>query len=787
MARTSERRAEHLLNDLLDAQGWNRTKPPLGDVLFQAEYKDFPDLHDCLKEASKSGSGFGIPEALLVDEAQQPITVIEAKGSISDLTAAIEEAEHYASAFVENGFSPLAIGLAGFEDENFELRVKRWDGHAWQPVTYDGKPIGWVPNRKDTLFLCQPSNPSELRPTVPPQEVLAARAEEINRLLRESDIRDELRPAVVAAVMVALWQAGRTGESIRRSPSHILKDINEYCQEAFGEKKRKLARTLRVDTANSKLARNARRIVTILERLNIAVLTAEHDYLGQLYEAFFRYTGGNTIGQYFTPRHIATFMADMVEVAATDNVLDPACGSGGFLIAAMDRMVKLHGAKREDVVHIVAENLVGFESEPVTAALCVANMILRGDGSTGIFQSDSLASRDFPKGTADKVLMNPPFPHKNTDTPAELFVDRALEGLKDGGLLAALLPSSILAKKDKGGWRGSVLKRNTLEAVCQLPDELFQPYASATTSIVLIRKGVAHQKRKNTVFVRLNHDGLLLKKGVRVQRDSEPNHIEAALDAIHNKKSIPGFSGTVGIEGSDEWSVGAYIPSAPPEKAEFYEAVDVLLRRLGSFYVRYAKEVAEQRAAIAAGELKVDPYRALLSGTRLSNASRLSGGAGSIAESFDIFYGMKELHSRDGIPPGRSLIISPTEGYNGCYGWLEFPQLLEAPFVTVAQTGSIGEAFVQLEPCAVNDDCLVLLPKKAATEAELVIAAATLHAEKWRFSYGRKLTPARIADFVLPSWEGLEEWVSERLNATKAVAAKALELMVEESAEIGGT
>lgn len=72
--------------------------------------------------------------------------------------------------------------------------------------------------------------------------------------------------------------------------------------------------------------------------------------------------------------------------------------------------------------------------------------------------------------------------------------------------------------------------------------------------------------------------------------------------------------------------------------------------------------------------------------------------------------------------------------------------------MTVAQTGSIGEAFVQVEPCGVNDDCLVLLPKDAATSssAHLFVAAATIRAEKWRFNYGRKLTPSRIADFKFP-------------------------------------
>ena len=86
-------------------------------------------------------------------------------------------------------------------------------------------------------------------------------------------------------------------------------------------------------------------------------------------------------------------MADICEVTKDDVVLDPACGSGGFLVACMDRLLREHHLSREQMVKIVKTHLIGFEDEPVTAALCVANMILRGDGSTGIHRADALKSR----------------------------------------------------------------------------------------------------------------------------------------------------------------------------------------------------------------------------------------------------------------------------------------------------------------------------------------------------------------------------------------------------------
>lgn len=772
LARESERRSERLLDELLASQGWVLCKPPRGDQYLQSEYRNDPRLAFALRAASKSGDGLGIPEAILVDD-DRPLLVVETKALSDAIEQAVEDVVGYADALIAEGHYPLAVALAGTEADEFQLRVLKRDGSRWTPVTYDGHPINWIPSKEDARRLVVPGVNPEIRPTPPPDYILADRANEINRLLREADIKDEYRPTHVAAIMLALWHSKG---NIRRDSHYILRDVNTECRDALmGAANAGLAKSIRVDEANRKLQRNSIAIVQILERLNVTVLTAEHDYLGQLYETFFRYTGGNTIGQYFTPRHITRMMIDVCEASSADVVLDIACGTGGFFVAFMDRLVKEEHLSRAQMVEVIQEQILGFESEPNTAALCAANMILRGDGSTRIRQTDSLTLKDFPVGEATIAVMNPPFPHKNTDTPVEQFIERGLEGLRQGGKLAVIVPSSLLSKASKGGWRKKILSRNTLNAVCQLPDELFQPFASVTTSIVFLTKGRPHQATRRTMFVRLHHDGLTLRKNVRIRRESEPNEVPHAIDAILNRTASPGFSSAFAIADRDEWSVGAYIKSAIPDDDELRVAIDVQLRRLASFYTRYAAEIVTQRRAIKSGKLKIQSYRELLTGRRRDNAAKLPSEPDTIGGAFDIYYGMKELHSRDGIADGKTLIISPTESYNGTDGWLDFEPALKPAFVTAAQTGSIGEAFVQLEPCAVNDDCLVLLPKnEPAGIAKLVIAAAIIHSEKWRFSYGRKLTPERIAEFPLQISDALERWVNVRLAHMEKIVATSL-------------
>jgi hypothetical protein len=737
------------------------------------EYKNFPALAGIFKGKSKTGSGDAYPDFLLLEEGtNKPLLVIETKADPGKHDQAISEAQGLAAACVDAGHAVIAVAVSGQEEVGICTSAYKFLARKWQRILHNQDPITWIPRPSDVEKLIQNASLLDLSPVVPSSLVLANKADLVNRLLREADIKDEYRPAYVGAMMLALW---KSKGGIRRDPKNILRDTNTACQDAFRDaKKPELAQSLHVEEANAKLANSAWHVLATLEKLNIATASFDHDYLGQLYETFFRYTGGNTIGQYFTPRHITAFMAELTGVTKRDRVIDPACGTGGFLIACFNHVQNTTRMRYEDTVTMVRDRLIGYESEPVTAALCVANMILRGDGTTGIRKADCFTAKDYPCGTCTIGLMNPPFPHKQTDEPVHRFIEQALKALEVRGDLAVIVPASLLVKDSK--WRERMLKSHTVRAVCQLPDELFQPYASATTAVLWIKKGVPQDSGRKTVFARIPYDGLTLKKGTRVPRADKRNDIPAVLDAILNKKTVPGIAGVSDLPARGEWGPGAYIPSSVPTEDELKVSIDELLRRLGSFYVRYASEIARQRARVAEGSVLVKNYVDLLSGQRVRNAKELPSTKGTIGEFFWIYYGMKELHSREGYPPGDSLVISPTEAYNGCYGWLEFAPLLCPPFVTAAQTGSIGESFVQIEPCAVNDDCVMLLAKDPDLPLPpLFIAAATIRLEKWRFTYGRKLTPSRIASFQMKRMPSLEKWIGSELERWRPIWEGAVE------------
>jgi len=759
----SETRTYRLIEELVAIQGW-LARSAGARLLPQQEYRSFATLRAALAKASKTGAGAGFPEYVLIRNAdEQPLAVFEGKARASDLPKAMDDATHYADALYDAGFQPLAIAVAGTEDTHFEVRVLKRIGSKWKPITYEQEPIGWIPGPEEVDRIAKTTGAVELRPKVPPPEVLREKAEEINGLLRESGLKDDFRPAVIGAIMLALWHDGK---NVRRDPGHILGDINKACQQAFWNAgKPDLAQSIKVDEANQKLAIRAARICQILERLNITTLTAEHDYIGALYEEFFRYTGGNTIGQYFTPRHIAKFMADLAAITKDDVTLDIACGTGGFLIAAMQRMQEASHISRAQVVKIVSTKLIGIETEPVTAALCVANMILRGDGTTGVRRADAFDDAKFPFDAADVVLMNPPFPHKKTDDPSEKFVTRALQGLKRKGLAAVVVPSSLLVKGSKKEWRVDTLRQNRLEAVFMLPTELFQPYASATTAIVLIRKGVPHGDHK-TFFCRITNDGFRLKKGTRVHIPGSV--LPTALKCYEDRREVPEFCSVSTVdEASGGWAPGAYIGAVPLSDDQSKTIVGQVLRNRSAFVVRFAPQLAAMTAELFRPDTD-------LTVQSLKNVRAVGSAPDTIGAYFLIGYGQKELHSKEALSDGPALVVSSSGMDNGCYGFFDFPKLIDPPFVTVPSTGSIGEAAVQTRPCGVVDDCLVLRPKPDTPNAMLYLAAATLRREAWRFDYGRKMTPGRIAGFPLRSDAPLLEWVESENDKAEVIEQQAL-------------
>ena len=560
-------------------------------------------------------------------------------------------------------------------------------------------------------------------PEAPSEELLQSKANRLNEILRECKIKDEYRPVYATAFMLAVWQGDPD-----TAPDKVLGQVNAYAARALSGSTSERAMPprrippLAVDTDNAALAARAGEIIDLFRALHIRPGFSGHDYLGRLYETFFRYTGGNTIGQYFTPRHIIEFICALIPIGPGDSVFDPACGTGGFLIGAWNK-----GAREE--------NLFGIESESSTAALCAANMVLRGGSGNGILRGNCFTEGSFPASPVDYVLMNPPFPHKRTDTGPIEFIDRGLQSLRTGGILVGVFPYSLLVRTTN--WHRSLLASHTLLLVATLPPDLFSPYASYNTAIVMIRKGVPHAGEK-TFVCRIPNDGFKLKKKTRLPR--EGSLLATLLEAFARESDIPALCTTARItEDSPEWSPEAFLEGAAYSPEEFTQGLEAHIRKQASFYVLHG-------ARLLPGEVPEPAHRSstsdLYAPTSLISMADIPLGYMTIADYLAVNLGGND--EIEDLEEGPIPVVSTSEFFNGVTAWKTTSIIYPSPCITVATDGSVASTFVQEAPFYAFYKVALLSPIKPVDPDALYYIAYMISRERWRYVYARKFGKNRI-------------------------------------------
>ena len=249
-------------------------------------------------------------------------------------------------------------------------------------------------------------------------------------------------------------------------------------------------------------------------------------------------------GQFRTPRHIIDFIVDCVDPDMHDSVLDPACGTAGFLISAYKHITEKHrdDPLTPDQKQRLTENFVGYDISPDMVRLSLVNMYLHQFPNPTIHEYDALTTEDRWDETFDVILANPPFmtpkggirPHKRFAVRANrsevLFVDYIAEHLNVGGRAGVIVPEGIIFQSSNAykALRKMLVEENYLYAVVSLPAGVFNPYSGVKTSILLLDKDLA-RRAERVLFVRVEQDGFDL--GAQ-RREIEQNDLPEALAAV---------------------------------------------------------------------------------------------------------------------------------------------------------------------------------------------------------------------------------------------------------------
>ena len=246
--------------------------------------------------------------------------------------------------------------------------------------------------------------------------------------------------------------------------------------------------------------------------------------LGDAFEYLLSVMGSQgDAGQFRTPRHIIDFLVAIVDPSKTDTVMDPACGTAGFLISAFKYIKeKNNNELTPDQRKKLIKNFVGYDISPDMVRLSLVNLYLHGFSEPHIFEYDTLSSEERWNENFDVILANPPFmspkggirPHKKFTILSKrsevLFVDYIAEHLNPKGRAGIIVPEGIIfqngtAYKDLR----KMLVENYLYAVVSLPAGVFNPYSGVKTSILLLDKELA-KKSNNILFIKIDNDGYSL-------------------------------------------------------------------------------------------------------------------------------------------------------------------------------------------------------------------------------------------------------------------------------------
>lgn len=279
-------------------------------------------------------------------------------------------------------------------------------------------------------------------------------------------------------------------------------------------------------------------------------------------------------GQFRTPRHIIDFIVEAVNPTKDDKVLDPACGTGGFLISAYKNILKHHDGKDDpkkkekaltpDQRRTLMQNFEGYDIDPGMVRIAQVNMYLHQFKNPKIVQYDSLSMDERWNDKFDVILANPPFmsPKGGVSTHNKfgiqstrsevLFVDYIMNHLRPKGRAGIIVPEGIIFQS---GTAYKQLRKNLVQdglyAVVSLPSGVFQPYSGVKTSILFFDNEIS-KKANNVLFVKISNDGFEL--GAQ-RRPLKTSHLPAAIEILHLYKQNVLAGKKIAFQSDDEFAL----------------------------------------------------------------------------------------------------------------------------------------------------------------------------------------------------------------------------------------
>jgi type I restriction-modification system DNA methylase subunit len=432
----------------------------------------------------------------------------------------------------------------------------------------------------------------------PPEDVelsfILKKAKELHEYLRNyGSLGEDEKPLVVSAILLALREQKRSkfsldslvGDDVETDGDILYRQLEKSLKAAKVKPEVKLKQVLNQFTLikdrpklNEKrpfISDNGETIEKtplkffteyINENIFKAVISnSAEDFLGRFYGEFVSYSGGDgqSLGVVLTPRHITELFCELVDLKPTDVIFDPCCGTGGFLVSGMHKM--LHDANNNQYKHIREQQIYGIEDREDMFAIATTNMILRGDGQSnlicGDFFKQNTADLQLWGGGVDVGFMNPPYSQAKDKATAGLselcFIRQLLNSVTEGGRVAVIIPVSAMVGKTKEDKqvKKEILKHHTLSGVISLNKNTFYGVGIVTCAAVFIA-GEPHPADHIVKFINFEDDGFEVKRHLGlVETERAKDRRSYMLDCWRGRicDAPSKFMVATTVEDTDEW------------------------------------------------------------------------------------------------------------------------------------------------------------------------------------------------------------------------------------------
>lgn len=551
----------------------------------------------CLAKASKNLTGkSGFPEFIISFPAlPDDIIVVKCKADVkfhksadgkNPASYAVDGALHY-SAFLSQEYNVISLAVSG--DTVSKLKISSFYQKMGQAEV----------SEEISALLDIFSYITRFKGEVQAQAIesgeITKTAIDLNKELNDYSIVEYERCTLISAILLALQDAAfktsykeratskklqptptRLAKFIVSSISNVLKDADiddERVASMIGEyqkiKGHSVSKSPRIKKKKASAQQDNYVLRDITERLEKSILPLitmgekGYDVLGRFYREFIRYAGTDKkTGLVLTPQHITEFFCDIVILNANDVVFDSCCGSGGFLISAMKRMLDIAGPNQKKRTAVKENQLVGIERRTDMFTFACSNMMMSGDGKAHIYQGDSFVDEVISivrplKPTV--AFLNPPY-DVGEDGQLE-FIENAIACVQPGGRCAAIVQMSCAISDGARAVsvRERLLLSHTLTAVLSMPDDLFHP-VGVITCIMVFDAHKPHPKGYKTFFGYFKNDGFYKTKHMGRVTKGEWEEIKRKwLDLYVNREKEIRLSVLKAVTAKDEWCAEAYM------------------------------------------------------------------------------------------------------------------------------------------------------------------------------------------------------------------------------------